>query len=239
VTVPQAGTGIARFWANGNVMGYGAGPTDARAWTDAAGRRWNTDAGEISARGAPPPPPTWGQFAEAVSGIAIAIASRGTGAGATVAAANSNQAALRARVLGNIEASKAARRYSNFDIHLARTSQASAPYGGVDSWAKASLARGSIVYGGYPGQSPFYTDFATVKASSLNADSLYGALQVAKHPARGFRPQIQAYRVLEDITVPSGSADANPQFGPGGGRQFYIPNFSNRLDPIRRFNLNR
>jgi len=90
VTVPQAGTGVARFWANGNVMGYGAGPTDARAWTDAAGRRWNTDAGEISARGAPPPPPTWGQFAEAVSGIAIAIASRGTGVRTNVGAAAKN-----------------------------------------------------------------------------------------------------------------------------------------------------
>lgn len=90
MTVPQAGTGVARFWANGNVMGYGAGPTDARAWTDAAGRRWNTDAGEISARGAPPPPPTWGQFAEAVSGIAIAIASRGTGVRTNVGAAAKN-----------------------------------------------------------------------------------------------------------------------------------------------------
>ncbi|MFN7813650.1 MAG: RHS repeat-associated core domain-containing protein, partial [Planctomycetia bacterium] len=49
---------------------------DAHAWTDAAGRTWNTDQGEISAYGPPPPPPTWGQIGEAVFGLAAAFAGR-------------------------------------------------------------------------------------------------------------------------------------------------------------------
>jgi filamentous hemagglutinin len=80
---------------------------------------------------------------------------------------------------------------------------------------------------------------ATVKASKLNAESLFQSLQVAPHPVRGYRPQVQAYRVLEDIEVPGASVLANPQFGPGGGAQFFIQNFSNSLQPVRKFNLSR
>lgn len=153
--------------------------------------------------------------------------------------AATEQAAIRARVLANIEASKASRMSSNFDIHIARTSQAGAPYGGIDDWGRTVLPKGSIVYGGYPGQSAFYTDLATVKASKLNAESLFQSLQVSPHPVRGYRPQVQAYRVLDEINVPSASVLANPQFGPGGGAQFYIQSFSNCLEPIRTFNLSR
>jgi len=245
ILAPLVVDGRTRYGQDGNpimapVKVYTASrPRDADAWVDRAGGTWNTDAGEISAFGKPPSAPTWGQFTEAVSGIAVAIAGRSAGRSTTVAAANSNQAAIQARVLGSIEASKAARLSSRFDVHIARTSQVSPPYGGVDTWGRTALAKGSIIYGGYPGQSPFYTDSATVKASNLNAKSLFQSLQVSPHPVRGYRPQVQAYRVLNDIDVPSASALANPQFGPGGGAQFYMENFSNRLAPIRTFNLSR
>lgn len=36
-------------------------------------------------------------------------------------------------------------------------------------------------------------------------------------------PKVRAYYVSEDIFVASGRATANPQFGKGGGMQFYIP----------------
>jgi RHS repeat-associated protein len=90
VTAPLAGAGFANNGWNGNAAGYGAGTSNARGWADAAGNRWNTSAGEISAYGPPPSPPTWGQFAEAVSGIAVAIAGRGTGVRTNVGAAAKN-----------------------------------------------------------------------------------------------------------------------------------------------------
>ncbi|MCE9631139.1 MAG: hypothetical protein K8S94_10565, partial [Planctomycetia bacterium] len=74
VTTPPAGSGVANAGWRRDAAYYGAATRDARAWTDAAGNRWNTDAGEISAYGPPPLPPTWGQFAEAVSGLAVAVA---------------------------------------------------------------------------------------------------------------------------------------------------------------------
>lgn len=127
---------------------------------------------------------------------------------------------------------------SNFEIHLARSSQLGAPYGGVDAWGFTSLQKGQLVYGGSPGQSAFYTDFATVKASGLNAESLFKSLQVAPHPVYGYRPGVQAYRLNQSIRIPAGQTLANPQLGTGGGNQFFIRNFGKYLDPVRQFDLN-
>ena len=48
-------------------------PRDAMAWTDAAGNRWNTDIGEISANGPPPQKPTLSQVLEACGSVLAAI----------------------------------------------------------------------------------------------------------------------------------------------------------------------
>ena len=97
-----------------------------------------------------------------------------------------------------------------------------APYGGVDAWTMTTLPQGSIVYGGLPGQSAFYTNASAVVDSGVNASNLFGTLQVAPDAAVGFRPAMGIYEVTSDIDVPTSLTMANPQFGPGGATQFYI-----------------
>ncbi|MEQ8846787.1 RHS repeat-associated core domain-containing protein [Botrimarina sp.] len=147
--------------------------------------------------------------------------------------------ATRQRVLANIAESRAARQSSNFELHIARESQIGAPYGGVDNFRFTTLEQGSLVYGGVPGQSAYYTDFATVRASGLNAPKLFESLQVAPHPVIGYRPGVQAYRVTKPLRVPSSQVLANPQFGSGGGNQFFIRNFESKLEPVRQFPLSQ
>ncbi len=148
------------------------------------------------------------------------------------------RSALRQNVLANIAESQAARASSNFGVYVAREMQVLSGYN-ADAWNMVTLRAGSIVYGGVPGQSAFYTDFATVRASGLNAQSLFESTQVAPHPVYGYRPAVQAYRVTSELSVPGGSALNNPAFGTGGGTQFYLPNYNKVLVPIRQFSLSK
>jgi hypothetical protein len=61
--------------------------------------------------------------------------------------------------------------------------------------------------------------------------NLFESLQVAPHPVLGYRPSVGAYVVNEDINVPTSQALANIHLGAGGGTQFYVNNFSNKLSP--------
>ena len=56
-----------------------------------------------------------------------------------------------------------------------------------DTWSMTTLPKGSIVFGGVPGQSAFYTDFATVRASGLNQQSFWESLQVPPSRLYGYR----------------------------------------------------
>lgn len=49
------------------------------------------------------------------------------------------------------------------------------------------------------------------------------ALQVDLDPKVPMRSKVRAYYVTEDIFVARGRAEANAQYGRGGGLQFYIP----------------
>jgi len=144
--------------------------------------------------------------------------------------------ALRDRVLGRLEASRLERSGSNFKIHVAREGQALSGYA-PDKWAMATLGKGSVVYGGSPGQTGFYTDIATVRASRLSGSRLFRSLQVRPHPVYGYRPQVRAYMLTRDIQVPVGEALANPFAGTGGGGQIFINNFESVLKPVRTFRL--
>jgi len=143
--------------------------------------------------------------------------------------------ATRQRVLQNIGESRAAREASKFELYAAKESQIMAGYS-PDVWEFGRLEKGSIVYGGLPGQSSFYTDFAAVKASGLKASDLFGSTQVSPHSVYGYRRQIGAYRVLETIEVPQSKALANPAFGAGGKQQYWIKEYD-KLEKIRTFNL--
>jgi hypothetical protein len=94
------------------------------------------------------------------------------------------------------------------------------------------LRKGTVIYGGAPGQSNFYTTQEAVKAASGSAQKFFQGLQVAPHPQFGYRPGITAYEVLEDMPAAIGKALANPQHGTGGSAQIVIENFQQVLKPL-------
>ena len=52
---------------------------------------------------------------------------------------------------------------------------------------------------------------------------LFGSLQVEENPKYGYRPQVTGYMATQDIPASGAPVQANPQFGPGGGNQKFIP----------------
>jgi len=71
----------------------------------------------------------------------------------------------------------------------------------------------------------------------LDSYSLSQALQVKPHDIYGYRPDVTGYRVMQNVSVPSGQALANPAFGSGAGTQYFIPNPEKYLEPITTVNL--
>jgi len=107
----------------------------------------------------------------------------------------------------------------------------------ADAWSGTTLKQGTIIYQLTPGTTPYFTDLATAQASGFDSFALSRSLQVNPHPIYGYRPNITGYLVTQDISVPSGVALANPQFGPGGGAQFFIENYQNILKPVATVDL--
>jgi hypothetical protein len=115
---------------------------------------------------------------------------------------------------------------------FARSLQGSGNYPGVDRYKDILLKKGTIIFGGAPGQSNFYTTASAVRRSGGNADTLFQGLQVGPHPVHGYRPGVTAYRVLEDAPVAFGRALANPQHGAGRYPQIVIEGSKTKLEPL-------
>ncbi len=105
-------------------------------------------------------------------------------------------------------------------------------YPQVDDWQNITLKKGTVVYGGTPGQSNFYTTEEAVQASGNSQSNLFSSLQVAPHPDLGFRPGMTAYEVTEDTPAATSTALANSQISAGGAQQLFIPNYSTVLNPL-------
>jgi hypothetical protein len=116
----------------------------------------------------------------------------------------------------------------------AATFQGAGNYPGIDLWRNIRLRPGSIVLGGSPGETDFFTTERAVARSGLDARTLFEGLQVAPHPVHGYRPSVVAYEVLEEAPAAFGIVRANPQFGAGGYPQLFIPNWQGRLRPVYR-----
>jgi len=140
-------------------------------------------------------------------------------------------AAMRAGVMANISESQAARASSNIDVLFAKEGQLRAGYA-MDSWSMTTLPKGSIVYGGIPGQSAFYTDAAAVVGSGGSRATFFQSMQSAAHPVFGYRPAVSMYEVMSDMRVPMGTTLNNPALGPGGATQFFIRNYSQSLRDV-------
>jgi hypothetical protein len=131
--------------------------------------------------------------------------------------------ATRARVLANIGKSRAARESSKIDVLFAKESQLQAGYN-IDKWSMGALEKGSIVYGGIPGQSSFYTNAASVIASGGNREVLRESLQVAPKLNYPTRPAVAMYQATKDISMAFGKALANQTIskGAGGATQIFV-----------------
>ena len=115
---------------------------------------------------------------------------------------------------------------------FARSQQGSGAYLGIDRWRDITLKKGTIIYGGEPGQSAFYTTGSAITRVGDSATDLFQGLQVAPHPVYGYRPAITAYEVMDDVPAAFGRTLANPQNGVGGLPQVVVPDFSKFLRPI-------
>lgn len=113
----------------------------------------------------------------------------------------------------------------------ARQWQGSREYPGRDSWTNIRLAKGTIIYGGAPGQTGFYFDNETLDSAGTSKSRLGRSLQILPHPRLGYRPRVQAYRVKRDTCVAISIANAQDpmKFGSGGGTQFFLSNFKSAL----------
>ncbi len=107
--------------------------------------------------------------------------------------------------------------------------QGAGAYPGHDFWRNAVLRKGTTVYtlapyGARPGG--FFADASTLAASGGNSVQYHNLTQVGHagvDPSmRPARMKVQAFVVMEDICVAKSQALANPQFGPGGGTQYYV-----------------
>lgn len=110
--------------------------------------------------------------------------------------------------------------------NLARGWQGKGTYPGIDNWRNITLSDGKYVVGGLPGQSNYYTTLNGLSRSSLGKNNFFQGLQVSKHPQFGYRGQVGIYRVNGNTPAAFGTTYANPQFGPGGLPQIFVPNYS-------------
>lgn len=115
---------------------------------------------------------------------------------------------------------------------FARSQQGVFPYTGVDRYRDIILKKGTIIYGGEPGQSAFYTAGSAFRRVGDSATDLWRGLQVEKHATKGYRMHVTAYEVIDDIPAAFGRALMNGDISPGGLPQVVVPNFRQFLRPI-------
>lgn len=118
---------------------------------------------------------------------------------------------------------------------IARTFQGTKNYPGVDRFRDIMLKKGTTIFGGYPGQSVFYTTMSAMRRAGESPTSLFGGLQVRFHPIHGYRSRFAAYEVMEDTAAAIGLAVANPQYGAGRLPQLVVPSYASSLRRIGDF----
>jgi hypothetical protein len=117
-------------------------------------------------------------------------------------------------------------------IKGAQQQQGGTEYPGVDRFRVVILKKGTIIYGGAPGEGGFYTTIGTLKKFGNDAKEIFGALQVMPRGNK-MRPGLTEYIVKEDTPVAFGLIRKNPQWGPGGAAQIYMKEFATALEPVK------
>ena len=113
--------------------------------------------------------------------------------------------------------------------------QGQGAYLGVDNWWSARFgADGELVAGSVADLPDLPFSGFAVPRSVLddvggNARELFEGVQVQPH--RGaYRDEVTVFRATQDIDVAVGMARNNPQFGPGGLRQIFLPDMQRLID---------
>lgn len=111
---------------------------------------------------------------------------------------------------------------------MAMADQGGPRYPGIDKWEDSMVKAGEIVYRGEPNGTNYVTDYETITKAGRQKRALFESLQVEENPKFGFRKQMTGYMSTRDIPASRSFVTENPQFGPGGANQKFIPN-SNEL----------
>lgn len=114
------------------------------------------------------------------------------------------------------------------------------PYVGKDSYTNVVVDEGTVFYSLTPGAPPGFAVTAdTLAEAGGSLVKYYDLVQVTTDPGKDaagapriLRDKVRAFRVMENICAARGTATANPQFGRGGGRQYYVsPTDVRKLSP--------
>ena len=114
------------------------------------------------------------------------------------------------------------------------------PYTGKDTYTNVIVNEGTVLYSLTPGAPPgFAVDEPTLAEARGSLVKYYDLVQVTTDPGkdpagepRKLRDKVRAFRVAEQICAARGIARANPQFGSGGGTQYYLsPADAGKLSP--------
>ena len=117
----------------------------------------------------------------------------------------------------------------------AAASQGKGAYPGVDDWWSARMRPGDEVAAGSVStlQDLPFSGFAVPRSVADdvggNARELFEGVQV--QPYHGsYRDEVTVLRARSDVDVAVGTARNNPQFGPGGLRQVFVPDMQRLVD---------
>jgi hypothetical protein len=114
---------------------------------------------------------------------------------------------------------------------LAAAFQGRDAYRGVDAWQNVTLQAGTKVYAGEPGVSGFFTSEGVAESVGNDATALNEGLQIVSRTGM-YRPGLTEFTLTQDVQAARSIALANPQYGAGGLEQFFIPNWSDIMDPM-------
>lgn len=114
-------------------------------------------------------------------------------------------------------------------------------YTGKDTYLNVIVAKDTVLYALTPAGAPpgFAVTEDTLVASGGSLVKYYSLVQVTTDPGkdpsgvpRQLRDKVRAFHVMEQLCAARGTAKANPQFGTGGGTQYYVsPSDAGKLSP--------
>jgi len=109
----------------------------------------------------------------------------------------------------------------------AAADQRSGKYNGVDEWAQGWVEPGARFNSGTPGPSRYVAPDHVAGDVGLDGQRYWEGLQVSSFARPGaapsYRPGLTTYEVVQPMPVGVSVATHNPQFGPGGLAQYYLP----------------